>query len=193
MSAGTPVADSTRYEYVKAKAPKLTSFRENVDNMDAFLERFERFARNHNWPEDSWAINLSALLTGKALEVYSRLDKTKAMEYEALKDALLKRYQLTEEGFRKKFREETPEVGETPVQFVSRLSNYLTRWLTFAKVGESYDQLFEHIVKEQFISKCDKDVAAYLREKKDVTLDDLTDLAERYMTAHNKPFGPAST
>ena len=44
--------------------------------------------------------NFSALLTGKALEVYFRLPVDQINDYNALKGALLERYQLTEEGFR---------------------------------------------------------------------------------------------
>jgi len=37
-------------------------------------------------------------LKGKALEVYSRLPVKDAQDYKILKDALLKRFNLTEEG-----------------------------------------------------------------------------------------------
>ncbi len=64
----------------KARVPKLPFFTEK-DELDAYLERFERFARAVKWPEDTWAGNLSALLTGKALEVYSRLAADDANDY----------------------------------------------------------------------------------------------------------------
>ena len=37
--------------------------------MDAYLKRFERYEESLKWPQDEWAVNLSALLRGKALEV----------------------------------------------------------------------------------------------------------------------------
>ena len=39
--------------------------------MDAYLQRFECYAPTQQWSKDKWAIHLSALLKGKALEVYS--------------------------------------------------------------------------------------------------------------------------
>jgi len=39
-------------------------------------------------------------LKGKALEVYSLLTETEARDYRQLKTALLRKYQLTIEGFR---------------------------------------------------------------------------------------------
>ena len=58
---------------IKAKLPKLPSFCDGKDNIDAYLKRFESFAKNAKWPAEEWATNLSTLLQGKALEVYSRL------------------------------------------------------------------------------------------------------------------------
>ena len=55
------------------KASKLPAFYGNLDIMDSYLQRFERFATANNWNREEWAVSLSALLTGKALDVYSRL------------------------------------------------------------------------------------------------------------------------
>ena len=69
---------------IKAKLPKLPSFCDGKDNMDAYLKRFERFAKNAKWPAEEWATNLSTLLQGKALEVYSRLSTEDANDYDKL-------------------------------------------------------------------------------------------------------------
>lgn len=60
----------------------------------------------------------TSLLTGKGLQVYTSMPPDQANNYDVLKKALLKRYQLTEEGFRAK-----PERGETVVQLMARLTN----------------------------------------------------------------------
>lgn len=119
--------------------------------MDAYLKRFERFAEYVGWEKSNWATNLSALMQGKALDVYSRLSPTDSLNYDKLKDALLKRFQLTEEGFRSKFRSSKPEVGETSSQFVVRLKDYLSSWMDLAKVTQDYDGLRDLILREQFM------------------------------------------
>ena len=96
--------DSSSKTDVKAKIPKLPPFNEQRDNMDAYLKRFERFAERTGWNRDRWAANLSALLQGTTLDVYSQLSSTKAVDYDILRESLLKRFQLTKEGFRLKFR-----------------------------------------------------------------------------------------
>ncbi|KAK3588609.1 hypothetical protein CHS0354_027334 [Potamilus streckersoni] len=57
-----------------------------------------------------------ALLKGKALYVYSRLPRDDGGD--VLKEAILERYELAEQGFCKKFRYSKPEKGETFGQLV---------------------------------------------------------------------------
>ena len=113
----------------RAKAPKLPSFVDGKDDLDAYLQRFERFATTAKWEKTGWASKLSALLSGRALEVYSRLSEEAAQDYDRVKLALMKRYDLTEDGYRRKFRASKPEVDDSPEQFKVRLDRYLLRWL----------------------------------------------------------------
>lgn len=80
------------------KMPKLPSFQE-TDDMDSYLLRFERYAGVQGLKKEVWATTLSALLTGKAMETYCRLTEEDAVEYNKVKEALLKRYNLTAEGY----------------------------------------------------------------------------------------------
>ncbi len=91
---------------------KLPAFIDSKDDLDSYLQRFERFAKNNNWDTSTWLTSLSALLTGRALDVYSRFSETAAVDYKQLKEALLKRYELTENGFQVRFRGGKPEDGK---------------------------------------------------------------------------------
>ena len=122
LSVATPGTPQEPMSDQSARASKLPAFNENTDKMDAYLERFERFAKNNKWQEDVWATRLSALLTGKSLEFYSRLSREEADDYRMLKLALLRHYDYTEEGYRRKFRGCKPEEGETPALFIERIS-----------------------------------------------------------------------
>ena len=75
-----------------------------------------------------------------------------AGDYDRLKDALLKRYLLSADGFNKRFRTAKPEAGETPSQFLARIDSYLERWIELAKVTKSYEGLKTLIVQEQYLS-----------------------------------------
>ena len=123
----------------RAKAPKLPSFVDGKDDLDAYLQRFERFATTAKWEKTGWASKLSALLSGRALEVYSRISEEAAQDYDRVKLALMKRYDLTEDGYRRKFRASKPEVDESPEQFIVRLDRYLLRWLELSNTDRSFE------------------------------------------------------
>jgi len=74
---------------VVGKVPKMPYFDEERDFMDSYLCRFERFAETQKWKREYWAMYLSALLKGRALDVYSRMPPEQAGDYDRLKDALL--------------------------------------------------------------------------------------------------------
>ena len=164
--------------------PKLPKFDEQKDDMDAYIERFERFAESQDWNQATWAVNLSSLLTGKGLEVYTSMPPTEASNYQALKVAVLKRYQLTEEGFRKKFRESKAEHGETVYQFMARLRRYFSRWTEMAQADATYEALSDLMIRDQFLQSCSPDLALFLKERAPDSVQTLTRLAEQYVEAH---------
>ena len=193
LAQGRDVAERAELREDRAKAPKLPSFVDGKDDLDAYLQRFERFATTAKWEKTGWASKLSALLSGRALEVYSRLSEEAAQDYDRVKLALMKRYDLTEDGYRRKFRASKPEVDESPEQFIVRLDRYLLRWLELSNTDRSFEGLKDLIVKEQFIDSCPKELAIHLRERAPETLVQIAKIADQYLEAHGKHlFSPAS-
>ena len=96
---------------------------------------------------------MSALLTGRAMDVYIRMSYGDANDYNKLKEACLTRYNFTEDGYRKRFREVKPETEETPDQFIIHLKNYLAEWLELPgrSSGNFNDSVDLIVIKEQFI------------------------------------------
>ena len=175
-----------------AKSPKLPSFIDGRDELDSYLLRFERYAENASWEKDTWAIKLSALLTGRVMDVYTRMSDADATDYDKLKKALLMRYNYTKDGYRKRFREAMPETEETPDQFIIRLKNYLAKWLELSGSSpQNFDALVDLIVKEQFINACSEDLAMYLLERGPTCKDlvELTTWAQKYLIAHKEQLG----
>ena len=188
--AGASLAATPPPHNKDAKSPKLPSFIDEKDELDSYMLRFERYAENASWEKDTWAIKLSALLTGRAMDVYTRMSDADASDYDKLKKALLTRYNYTEDGYRKRFREATPETEETPDQFVIRLKNYLAKWLELSGSSpQNFDALVDLIVKEQFINACSEDLAMYLLEKGPKDLVELTTWAQKYLIAHKEQLG----
>jgi hypothetical protein len=175
---------TTGHHHTRGRTPKLPFFEENKDDMDAYLFRFEKYAEMQGWSTDDWAIYLSALLKGKALDVYCRMPLDDASNYESLKKALLRRFELTEEGFKTKFRIAKPETGETPAQFIIRLKNYLQRWIDMANTDKTYEGVTSLFIKEQYINSCPTDLALFLKERAPADLTTLGELAQQFLDAH---------
>ena len=88
------------------------------------------------------------------------------------KIALMKRYDLTEAGYRRKFRVSTPETDKNPDQFLVRLSTYLIRRLELSKTEKTFEGLNDLIVKEQFINSCPKELE---------TLEEMAKIADQHL------------
>ena len=170
---------------IKVKAAKLPYFEEKQDNIDSYLTRFEKYHVTMKTPKEDWAIHLATLLKGKALEVYTRMSSEEGNNYDAVKMALLRRYQLTEESLKKKFYESEPEVGELCSQYIVRLADELGKWIDATKIAKDFKQLCSLLVREQFLASCDSGMAMHLREKMVTNNKELAELAERYMDAHS--------
>jgi len=167
----------------KLKGPKLPPFEDDKDNMDSYLNRFERYATVQKWEKDDWSLHLSSLLKGKALDVYFRLPVTDSLNYLALKEALLKRYELTEQGFRKKFKYSKPERGETFTQFVSRTCNYLQQWVECGKVVKTFEGLMDFLLRDQLLTTCGKELYLFLKERSFTSIYDMATQADLFAEA----------
>ena len=171
-----------------ARDPKLPYFEESKDKMDSYLSRFEKYATANKWDKNVWAAYLSALLKGRALDVYDRLSTEDAANYDKLKDALLKNFDMTERGFRKKFRYSRPERSETFIQFSSRLCSYLNKWLTMAKVEKSFEAVCDFMARDQFLEACSRELFVHLKPKAFENLDAMAKEADLFAEARGGVF-----
>ena len=168
----------------QAKMPKLPTWQEK-DDMDSYLTRYEKYAQVQAWPGDRWAINLSALLTGKALDVYYRMPEEEIDTYESVKTALLKNFQFTEDGFRQKLFTSKAQIGETAAQYYARLDGYMKRWITLSKIQKTFEDLSGLVMKMAFFDGCHITLATHLKEHGSKTNLELVQLADIYIQAHN--------
>ena len=111
------------------------------------------------------------------------MPKEDALNYDKLKVALLKRYELTEEGFKRKYKKCRPENGETFQQFTTRMKSYFTRWIDMASIEKSYEGLQDLILREQLTFICNRDLELFLREREPKSLEQASKLADQYKKA----------
>ena len=108
------------------------------------------------------------------------------LDYSQLKNALLRWYDFTCDGYCNKFKKSKPQMNESLEQFVVRLTNYLDKWIALLGTPETFGGLRELVIKELFINACPRDLAAHLKEQEQSTLDELVKVAERFLIAHHK-------
>ncbi|KAH7986863.1 hypothetical protein HPB49_026263 [Dermacentor silvarum] len=163
----------------------IPPFNEDRDDLDAYLQRFERVATSQEWPRSKWPLSLNLCLTGEALTVIGRLDSNAALDYDQLKATLLQRFRCTAEGYREKFRTARPEDHETGLQYAGRISGYIDRWVEMTHTERTYDSLRDAMIAEQFLGRCSASLRVFLKEGNFKTLATLSKNADCFKEAHN--------
>ena len=115
--------------------------------------------------------------------MYDRLSVADANDYEKLKDALLKNFDMTERGFRKKFRNDRPERSETFIQFGSRLRSYLDKWINMAKIENTFEAICDFMARDQFLELCSRELYVHLKPKTFKNLDEMAKEADLFAEA----------
>ena len=105
--------------------------------MRLYLCTFERIAAALKWPENVWAILLQCKLTGKAQEACSSLSVEDGLEYEKVKNAILRTYELVPEAYRQRFRNLRKVGSQTYLDFAREKGILFDRWCAACKGGRS--------------------------------------------------------
>src|SRR6218665_404044 len=134
------------------------------EDLHCYLNRFELTCNTLKISKDLWVLALIKSLKGQALEVHERMKAEDAQDYEKLKVELLKRFRLTEGGYRKIFKKAVREKDETAMQFGERIAGYLNKWLQMAGFEENYAGLRALIVRDQFFVKCDDETRCFIKQ-----------------------------
>ena len=72
--------------------------------VDKYFAHFEKVADSLNWPKESWVLLLQSVLVGKVQENFAHLSVKQSSNYEHVKEAVLKAYELVTAAYRQKFR-----------------------------------------------------------------------------------------
>ncbi len=109
--------------------------------VDSYFITFERVAGKLRWPKDMWALLLQCNLEGKAQEVCSSLPIEQSLDYDIVKTAVLRAYELVPEASRQKFRDCVKTAKQTFVEFAREKGNLFDKWCS-SKVS-TFEQLRE--------------------------------------------------
>ena len=115
-------------EFDAAKNIRLVpKFQEKA--VDKYFPEFEKVAANLKWPKKYWSTLLQSVLIGKAAEVYSALAIADSSDYDKVKAAILKSYELIPEAYRQRFRRYKKFDNQTFVEFAREKEDLFDQWL----------------------------------------------------------------
>ena len=121
--------------------------------VDKYFANFEKVADSLNWPKESWVLLLQSVLVGKAQEIYGSLSVEQSSNYEHVKEAILKAYELVPEAYRQKFRNYLKYDSKTHVEFAREKENLFNRWCHSKEIGQDFKKLKQMVLLEEFKDK----------------------------------------
>eukprot|EP00731_Ephydatia_muelleri_P025636 Em0017g719a len=130
------------------------------DDIEAYLTTFERLMSAYNIPKDRWIFKLAPQLS-----------------------AILRRYDITEETYRQRFREITKNVVESHRDVSIRLGDQANKWL---KGLTTVEQVKEAIVLEQLLYTLGPSVRVWVKERKPKTALEAGQLPDDYSEARKQ-------
>ncbi|KAK7098119.1 hypothetical protein V1264_002480 [Littorina saxatilis] len=158
---------------------------DDKDDIEAYFKQFERIAKLSDWDEDEWAIRLSGQLRGQARQVYIELSDEESVNYDEVKTAILQRFQLTAESYRKRFKEVKWGKEESIKECRTRMKTYLDRWKELSeKEGKSGD-LEDLILTDKLLDVLTPDQNRFVRERNPTNIDDVVKHVQTYIDARD--------
>ncbi|XP_073768826.1 uncharacterized protein [Danio rerio] len=168
----------------------VPQFRET--EVDSYFNVFERIACALKWSKEVWPLLLQCRLTGKAQEVCSALSLEDSLNYDVVKVAILRAYELVPEAYRQRFRMHKKNSNQTYVEFAREKGILFDKWCTANKVSD-FQALRELILLEEFKNCIPERVVIYLNEQKVTSLAQASVSADEFALTHKNVFLSART
>ena len=153
------------------------------DDIEAYLTTFERLMTAYEVKRERWAFKLASQLVGKAQQAYAAMSAEDASDYDKLKKAILRRYDINEESYRQHFRSATKKPGETNRELVARLVDLAEKWMQGCT---SIAEVTDVVVLEQVTNTLPGDVRVFVKERKPKTSLEAAELADDYLRARKQ-------
>lgn len=130
---------------------------------------------------------LQCKLVGKAQEAWSVLSVEDGLDYEKVKSAILRAYELVPEAYRQRFRSLRKSPSQSYVDFARKKGILFDRWCAACKASDLVS-VRELMLLEEFKNCIPECTAVYLNEQKVSTLQEAATLAEEFTLTHKTVF-----
>lgn len=128
--------------------------------------------------QERWAYKLAPQLTGRAQQVFAAMDPARASDYKEVKATILRRYDTSEETYRRRSRAVVRKDGKSYRELATRVQDLFekcTRKCT--TVGE----LRELLMLDQWLNALPHDARIWVIEREPKTLAEAGKLADTYV------------
>lgn len=163
----------------------VPTFRET--EVDSYFSAFERIATALQWPTEAWALLLQCKLHGKAQEAIAALPVDESLQYESVKAAILRAYELVPEAYRQKFRNHKKAPTQSYVEYAREKGMLFDKWSTACKAFD-FESLRELILIEDFKKCLPERIVVYINEQKVSKLSSAAVLADEFVLTHKMVF-----
>lgn len=186
MSSSTNTSPRNAFDISK-NIVLVPNFREA--EVDSYFSTFERIASASQWPAEAWPLLLQCKIHGKAQKAVAALPVEDSLNYECVKAAILRAYELMPEAYRQRFRNHKKSPNQTYVEFAREKGMLFEKW-SYACKATDFNSLRELILLEEF-KRCLPDrIVVYLNEQKVTSLLSAAVLADEYSLTHKTIFHP---
>ena len=156
---------------MKLKEVNMTKLNPTED-IKSYLTKFECTAK------------FVSCLTGKAQAANAAMSITESNNYEKVKEAILKRYYITEETYRQRFISTKKSREESYKEMYVRLKDLPKKWTK--PDGKRFDEIIEVIIMEQLVDMMPLGVQIWVREHGPKTGVAAAELADDYFDARRE-------
>ncbi|XP_023180303.1 uncharacterized protein LOC111605792 [Xiphophorus maculatus] len=136
---------------------------------------------SHDDGRKEWAVRLVPLLTGKARSAYVLMDIADSHMYDKVKDAVLTKYEITADTYRRRFQSLDIHQGETPKELYVRLKDMFYKWVK--PETSTVKNISELMIMEQFLRMVNPDLEVWIRERAPTSAEEAASLAEVFLSA----------
>ena len=111
------------------------------------------------------------------------MDIDDTMDCAKVKCVVLKKFEISAETYRVRFRSSVPAEEETPRELQVRLKDLYDKWM--APKEKTKEQIGDTIIMEQFLKVLNPELRTWIKERNPKTSKEAAELAEAFLAAHS--------
>ena len=169
--------------YRSPRAPEFyfSSFNENTDDLDTWFTMFELQCDIFEVSDNDRKAHLIGLFSGKYRDA---LISFAGSEYTTIRDKMLRTFNLTPDGYRRKLFGLIPDEDETIHTFRIRLQFCFDKWISLVKIKKDYESLKDLIIYHQILESCNPDFTKFLLLHNVISTEEIADKADDFFQAY---------